>query len=163
VKRVRAFKFSIVDAFCWVACGVIFLTAVAKVQALVSGAKLLVYSDPVFGVDNRIVLQGAVALEMATIVICAISTKSVLRLTAIGAFGSIVLAYRLALIVVGFKGWCTCLGNYGQTLFEDPSVQSKWLMILAVLLFAVPILFLTFSLFDRKKRSLHSEYSMLYK
>ena len=157
----RAFKSSIVNTFCWVACGVVFFTAVAKIQALVSGAKLLVYSDPVFGVDNRLVLQGAVALEMATIVICAMSTKSVLRLTAIGAFGSIVIAYRLALVVVGFKGWCTCLGNYGQTLFEDPSVQSKWLMFLAVLLFVVPTAILTYSLFDVNKRRPRSEFSML--
>jgi hypothetical protein len=112
--------------FLWVTSIILWATAVAKLASVFGAtatSRVLFTADPVFGLLNRNLMLASSALELGTVMafMSPISVRA--KCTIAACLGTVFLGYRLALYMVGFKGWCNCLGELGKALFVDPSVQ----------------------------------------
>lgn len=121
-------------AFIVCSCIILLLTVFAKFFSINSSLKLLDYSDPIFGLPNRILMLIAACFEAVVILFCFLPFETKLKCALVGFSGSVFLAYRLGLFVVGFEGWCACLGNFGAPLFFDPALQSYSLSLVAAIM-----------------------------
>jgi hypothetical protein len=113
--------------FLWVTSIILWATAVAKLVSVFGAtatSRLFVTADPVFGFSNRNLMLASGVLELG-VVMAFLAPIPVKVKCAIAAYlGVVFLAYRLALYMVGFKGWCACLGDFGKAMFVNPSLQS---------------------------------------
>ena len=112
--------------FLWVTSIILWVTAVAKLASVFGASatsKVLFTADPVFGLLNRNLMLASSALELGAVMAFMSPISARAKCAIAACLGTVFLGYRLALYMVGFKGWCGCLGEFGKALFVDPSVQ----------------------------------------
>jgi hypothetical protein len=90
--------------------GVLGLTALSKLLSLLNPTKLLLQTDPVFGVPIPYVMAGAGLLEIGICVFLAFTRDKIKAALAVFAFAVLVLSYRVGMYVNGIH-YCPCLGN----------------------------------------------------
>jgi hypothetical protein len=101
-------------------------TGVVKIVSALSEVKLLGAPDPLFGfLSNRQVafLAGVAELAVAWFIG---SNQSLSRKAGVLAWLCVcLLAYRGGLWLVGFNGFCGCLGNMSSWLNTDPAIVER--------------------------------------
>ena len=95
-------------------------TGAAKIVTSTSNTMILAVPDPLLGVNNRLVLVFIAFCELGLGVYCLRSAKAGIQLAAIAFISTVFLLYRAALWIADFKGYCGCLGNFGDALGLKP-------------------------------------------
>lgn len=134
------------SSFLYSCAALLFLTSVAKLVSLKGSDRLLLLADPLFGIPNRDVMLFAGIFEIFIVASLVSPINSNIKCGIAAVSGGIFLAYRAALLYLGFSGWCSCLGSFGQFLFFEPSAQSWFLTSVGFYQMVGGILFLYFSL-----------------
>lgn len=105
---------------------ILWATSVAKLISVFHAAdasRMLSTADPVFGFPNRNLMLISAGLEIAAVMAFLAPISGRVKCAIAAYVGVVFLAYRLALYLVGFNGWCACLGDFGKAVFINPSVQ----------------------------------------
>ena len=113
----------------------LIVTALAKLYGLTSGERVLQQLDPVFGVKNSVVMLFVSVAELWVVYLVLSATQSVTKLVALAWISSNFLAYRFGLYMVGFKGWCSCLGTLTKQLPVSPETAEAIMLTIAVFVF----------------------------
>ena len=79
------------------------------------------------------ILKLVIAVLVVYLVLSA--TQSVTKLVALAWISSNFLAYRFGLYMVGFKGWCSCLGTLTKQLPVSPETAEAIMLTIAVFVF----------------------------
>jgi hypothetical protein len=101
------------------------VTALAKLYGLTYGEQVLQQPDPLFGVKNSVVMLLVSVAELWVVYLVLSATQSVTKLAALAWISSNFLAYRFGLYMVGFKGWCSCLGTLTKQLPVSPERRPR--------------------------------------
>ncbi len=100
------------------------VTKLVSVFGATAASRLFFTADPVFGFSNSNVMLASGGLELAAVMAVLAPIPVKIKCAIAAYLGVVFLAYRLALYMVGFKGWCACLGDFGKVLFVNSSLQS---------------------------------------
>lgn len=127
-NRVSASRWRRLDlVFLGVTGIILWATAVTKLVSVFGAtatSRLFFTADPVFGFSNSNLMLASGGLELAAVMAFLAPIPVKVKCAIAAYLGVVFLAYRLALYMVGFKGWCACLGDFGKALFVNPSLQS---------------------------------------
>lgn len=126
------------------------VTALAKLQGLTSGERVLQQLDPVFGVKNSVVMLLVSVAELWVVYLILSATQSVTKLAALAWISSTFLAYRFGLYMIGFKGWCSCLGTLTKQLPVSLETAEAIMLTIAAFMFAGSCYFLLHYVKSRK-------------
>ena len=113
---------------------ILVVTALAKLYGLTYGEQLQ-QLDPVFGVKNSVVMLLVSVAELWVVYLVLSAPQSVTKLVALAWISSNFLAYRFGLYMVGFKGWCSCLGTLTKQLPVSPETAEAIMLTIAVFVF----------------------------
>lgn len=105
---------------------ILWLAATSKLIAAFGHDRLLGYVDPVFGISNRTVMLSGGIVELLAVLLIVSSAPLRLKSALTAALGALFLGYRIALSIVGFSGWCPCLGSLGSAVLGP--VAQKWVL-----------------------------------
>lgn len=114
---------------------ILVITAVAKCVSSFEQEKILLERDPIVGFQFRTLFLLLGAIESAVAVVCFRSRRMWLSAGLIAWLATSFLAYRLALLKIGYHKPCSCLGNLTDALHLSPyAVDTAMKAILAYLL-----------------------------
>jgi hypothetical protein len=130
--------------FIGIVCAVLILTAMLKLLSLRSDARVMDAADPILGIKNRYLMWFAALFELYIAGILLIGRRPQAKLKLISATGFTFSAYRVGLAVVGFKGYCACLGEFADNIPVKASTLSLglWLFVMFMLLGGLSLLWL---------------------
>ena len=114
---------------------ILVVTALAKLYGLTYGEQVLQQPDPLFGVKNSVVMLLVSVAELWVVYLVLSATQSVTKLVALAWISSNFLPYRFGLYMVGFKGWCSCLGTLTKQLPVSPETAEAIMLTIAVFVF----------------------------
>jgi hypothetical protein len=115
IKVETQFKF--MKLFVKLACGVLVVTALAKLLMVVGESRILAQPDPLLGsLTNRQVLFLAAGMELGVVALVWSGVSWLLRVGFIAWVSTVFLIYRGGLWAGGHEGSCKCLGNLSQIL-----------------------------------------------
>lgn len=116
------------------------ITASGKLFLLAGSSRILIAPDPVFGVENQSLLLFTGLLELACVawsVCCLVRDRS--SAIPLALISTAILFYRTMLYVVGFKGYCNCLGAFSDSLPISQSNLSTILLTVALVMYIYSI------------------------
>ena len=112
-------------AKCYLKTIVILLvfTATAKLYSVFGHdhAKVLLMTDPLFGMHFWSLLILAAMLELAVASICVLVNSYLLRAFSVAWLASMFLLYRIGLHTMRWQKPCPCLGNFSDALHISPT------------------------------------------
>jgi hypothetical protein len=122
---------------------VLVSTAVLKLWSVRSEARILNAGDPIFDIPNRYVMWVAAIVELWVSFMILTTRNSALKLKIIASLGAVFATYRTALSLVGFHGYCACLGQLGENIPIRPETLSAllWAFVAFMLIGSVSLLF----------------------
>jgi len=143
---------------------VLLLTAAAKFLTSAADTNLLRTGDPLLAVPYRYALPAVGMLEEAVAIVCLLRQRVWVQAATIAWLSSAFVAYRLALLWVGYQKPCACLGGLADVL-GLPGTTADHLVkgVLAYLLFGSYAVLACLWLRQRRpeRSSLHSEIDRL--
>ena len=101
---------------------VLIFAAVGKLWSATGTSRLLMQTDPVFGVPFRAVMVVSAIIELIVACICVFNRKALLGTALIGWLATGFLTYRLGLWWVGWNRPCSCLGALTDAIHMSPDV-----------------------------------------
>ena len=118
------------------ASAILLFTGMAKLLTAISDAKFLGLPDPLFTfLPNRQFLLRGGSVEFIVAISALKHADDRIKVGLIVWVSTLFLAYRIGLWLVGFKGNCSCIGNYGDLLRLTPKqADALAKMLLAYLL-----------------------------
>jgi hypothetical protein len=111
----------LVRLFVYSAAVLLLSTSLAKILSAFGDARILDGPDPIFGIDIRIVLLTAAAIEGVAAWFCIRKTPLRLQLQILAWISTVFLLYRVGLWTVGYDGICGCLGTFTEALHISPA------------------------------------------
>lgn len=102
--------------FLFSAGGLLFVTGTAKIVSALGKSAILAKPDPIFGIPFNWLLLSVGLIELAIAVLCLTSTRRERALGLVAALSINFLVYRMALWLVGWHGYCPCLGTLTQAI-----------------------------------------------
>ncbi len=120
-------------------------TASAKVISAFGSSVILELNDPVIGIPNQYLLQGAAAIELVLICLIVFARQNTTKLLAIAWLATALCVYRLGLSFAG-GARCPCLGTIGDNLHISESTLDGVMIYVLVYMFlgSVVLLFLSY-------------------
>jgi hypothetical protein len=134
VRRVRLIQWG--RLFTLSAGVVLLLTAAAKFFSGAADIRLLQTADPILAVPYRYALPAVGMLEEATAMVCLVGQRVWIQAATVAWLSSAFMAYRLALLWVGYQKPCGCLGGLADAIgMSGTSADHLVKGVLAYLLF----------------------------
>lgn len=109
-------------AFFSSSCGLLLITAVAKIVSTFGSAPMLMATDPLFLVPFKHVMRLTAIFELGVAYLVVSSYSSSTKALSIILISSCFAIYRFGLFLVGYSTFCPCLGNLGDALGLSPVV-----------------------------------------
>jgi len=100
------------------------LTGLAKVISGLGSAQILKYPDPIFNMKFKYVFLYVGLLELFLGSFCIFSKNLRSQTMLLAYFATCVFIYRIGLHVVGFRKFCSCLGNLTDALHIPPQTAN---------------------------------------
>jgi hypothetical protein len=111
------------------------IVGIAKILSASGDAKILAIADPILGLQFGHVMVVVGALELAIAVLCLINRFQGLSTILIAWFATNLLAYRLGLWWIGWRGACKCLGTLMDAIHIPPGVADNIMKVVLAYLF----------------------------
>lgn len=128
-------KVGLIKSFIYSAGILLAITAIAKFIHSAGSAGILENSDPILTVSFRHVFWIVGTIEFIIALACFFSGRLWLPVGLVAWLASSFLAYRIGLVLVGWRKPCHCLGNLMDALHIPPQVADMAMkIILAYLL-----------------------------
>ena len=107
----------------------LILTGLAKIISSFGKARILGLLDPVLNIEFRHVFLFVGLLELVLGLFCIFSKRVRLQSMLVAYFAGCVLLYRLGLLVVGYRKFCSCLGNLTDAIRIPPQTADMTMKI----------------------------------
>ncbi len=114
---------------------ILVLTGLAKLWSAFGHARLLEVTDPIFDIQFRHLMIAVGTAELLIAMACNFNGSSMLAAALVAFLATNLAAYRIGLILIGYRKPCECLGNLADSLHVRPqTADSIMKVILAYLL-----------------------------
>ena len=117
-------RFNLGRLFTYSAICILIATGVGKLVTMRHLSQVFLTYDPVFGLRLWQLIEIAGAFEIISALVCMVIKTVTLRCAAIAWIGTILLAYRIALVALHYEGPCGCLG---VSVLATPSGEAVWM------------------------------------
>ena len=141
--------------FLYSAAVVLMLTAVAKFISSMAHEKIMLAVDPLTGFQFNNLFRIIGVVEVAVALVCIFGRQLWFRVGLVAWLATSFSAYRIGLVLVGYRRPCHCLGNLTDALHIPPqTADTAMKIILAYLLLGS---YATLFLLWRQQKTLHSQ------
>ena len=106
----------VVVFFFYCAGTVLLFAALAKLISSLGSARILQNADPIFAISFRSLFCVASFVESAVALVCFFSKRTTLQACLVAWLATSFLVYRLALVWIGYRQPCPCLGHLTDAL-----------------------------------------------
>ncbi len=131
---------------------ILSVVAIPKLISFSGSSMLLLERDPIITLRFANLLLLAAALEFFVVIICAFRLL-IEKLMEITFLSSIIIAYRVGLVWVGWTKPCNCLGNMGDALPISPESTDNFMKFLLGFMFSGGVLFILMNLNSRSQKA----------
>lgn len=109
-------------------------TGAAKLVSSFGSAAILAVPDPIFGLPYRALFWIVGTFELIAAAICFSRRQVRLQVGILAWLGANFLVYRLALLWVGYHGYCHCLGTLTETIHLSPRIADRTMEVVVLFL-----------------------------
>jgi len=112
------------------------ITGCAKIIPLFGHTLILNIADPIFGIPYRYLLPLIGVLELIIACLCVFTNNPRLNVSLLAWLATCFAAYRISLLMIGYRKPCSCFGNLTDSLHIAPQTAELVMkIILSCLLF----------------------------